>query len=711
MTAQSLRRAFSDADELAARTFELLGIVSRLATAPDTHPDAQLARELVIRALEHRDALGPEREILLALARQGGLFPYLDPATLSAADALAYEAHRPHQVPDARDLVFHAAQAQAYHVLLSGEDLVLMAPTSFGKTLIVDALIASGRYRHVVIVVPTIALIDETRVRLSRRYGDAFKIVTHAGQDLAERNLIVMTQERALELDDERLPRIDLLVVDEFYKLDNKMDPERSALLNQAFHRLRRRARQFYLLGPNVRGLSPRLPADFRPRVISTDFRTIALDVQRVDVPAAERPGRLAQICREHDGPTLIYCRAPAGCRRVAGILDEHGLGVARPDLRPAAAWLAEHVHPDWALPRMLQQGIGIHHAQMPRWLGQYIVRAFNSGRLDYLACTSTLIEGVNTAAKNVVIYENKVGTKDLDVFTFENISGRSGRMWQHFVGRVFHFHPRPGGELQDVDIPILSQPEDADASLLLELPADELTEHSRDRLRAITEQELLPRDVLRGHPGVPPARQLALAEHLAEDPEFYGGDLGWDGMPDRRELRVACDLIWEHLVATKGRRNGIASGAQLAARIDRLRADPGLRGMVTDEVKRAYVKDADEAVESVMQFLRSWADFEFPKLLRCLSDVQRVVLGRAGVRPGEFTAFANQVESLFAPPYLAMLDEYGIPLQLARRLVPALGRPTSLDELLDALRRLELARIRLTPFEHELLIEAQARL
>jgi hypothetical protein len=562
-----------------------------------------------------------------------------------------------------------------------------------------------------VIVVPTIALIDETRVRLSRRFRDTFRIVTHTGQSLGERNVIVMTQERALELDQESLPRVDLLIVDEFYKLDSQMDPERSALLNQAFHRLRRRAGQFYLLGPNVRGLSPHLPSGFRPRVISTDFRTVAFDAQRIDVPAAERPDRLARICREHDGPTLIYCRAPAGCRRVATILQEHGLGAERAELRPAAEWLAEHVHPEWSVPRLLAQGIGIHHAQMPRWLGQYIVRSFNAGRLDYLACTSTLIEGVNTAAKNVVIYENKVGGKDLDLFTFENISGRAGRMWRHFVGRVFHFHPRPSGELQEVDIPILSQPEDADEALLLELADDELTERSRERLRAVREQQLLPPEVLRAHPGVPIMRQLALAGQLAEDPEFYQGDLDWSGFPDRRQLRAACELIWEHLVAVKGQRNGIATGAQLAARIDRLRADPDPRGMVADELARDFAKNADEAVESVMQFLRSWADFEFPKLLRCLSDIQRVVLGRVGVTFGDFTSFANQVENQFASPYLAMLDEYGIPLQLARRLGDVFGHARSLDELLTLVREVDLEPLGLSPFERELLIEARGRL
>ncbi len=709
MTADELREAISDPSAFPQQAFLLLAEVAALASAP--RPESQLlAHELTIRALVHRDDLGPERAVLDALVRQRGLFPYLQSQRLGIADALAYEAHRPLDLADPT-VVFHTAQAHAYHALLAGEDVVLMAPTSFGKSLIVDALIASGRYATTVIVVPTIALIDETRARLTRRFGQDFKLVTHPGQQLDDRAIVVMTQERVLELDENKLPKIDLLVVDEFYKLDPQMDPERAGLLNQAFHRLRRRARQFYLLGPSVRGLSPKLPPDFTPRVISTDFRTVAVDVTRVDVPASERPAHLTQICDENEGSTLIYCRAPAGTRRVAQLLADAGLGRPHPELQPAADWLSEHVHAAWIVPRLLPHGIGIHHAQMPRWLSQFMVRAFNAGQLEYLACTSTLIEGVNTSAKNVVIYENKVGPSDLDLFTFENISGRSGRMWKHFVGRVFHFYPRPPGELQTVDIPILSQPENAPSGMLLELGDDELTPSSRERLAILYEQDLLPAEVLKAHPGVPPERQIALAAELDEDPEFFAGDLAWSGIPDSQQLEAACELIWRHLVVAVGKRNGIANGRHLAKRLDRFRADPSLSRLIADELAGDYTDTADEAVESVMQFTRSWVDFEFPKLLRCLSDVQRVVLSRANGECGDYSFFAGLAESHFRPPYLSMLDEYGIPIQVAEKLLPQIGKPSSLDDLLGSIRSLDLNDTKLTVFEQALITTARARL
>ena len=51
------------------------------------------------------------------------------------ADRLAYEVHRPLGIDD---LVFHAKQAEVYRLLADGRNVVLSAPTSFGKSLIID---------------------------------------------------------------------------------------------------------------------------------------------------------------------------------------------------------------------------------------------------------------------------------------------------------------------------------------------------------------------------------------------------------------------------------------------------------------------------------------------------------------------------------------------------------------------------------------------
>src|SRR5690606_19991022 len=119
---------------------------------------------------------------------------------------------------------------EVYRLLMGGENVILSAPTSFGKSLIVDALIASGKYLNIVVVVPTIVLIDETRRRLVERFRNHFKVITHLGQARADRNILVLTQERVVDFPD--LGKVDLFVIDEFYKLDPRRDPDRAYLLN-----------------------------------------------------------------------------------------------------------------------------------------------------------------------------------------------------------------------------------------------------------------------------------------------------------------------------------------------------------------------------------------------------------------------------------------------------------------------------------------------
>ena len=185
------------------------------------------------------------------------MFPYLNPHELGTADQIAWEFNRPANMPE--QIVFHEPQTRVYRALLRGHNVVLSAPTSFGKSLVTDAVIASGKFRNVLIVVPTIALMDETRRRLSQRFRGQFKIITHTSQSLADRNVFVLTQERVLER--ELFQLVELVVIDEFYKLSprkkaGKEEDTRCARLNEVLYRAVKAQKQFYLLGPNILGIN-----------------------------------------------------------------------------------------------------------------------------------------------------------------------------------------------------------------------------------------------------------------------------------------------------------------------------------------------------------------------------------------------------------------------------------------------------------------------
>ncbi len=665
--------------------------------------DSEL-RSLIIRCLEYRDGLNGERELLDSLVRKLGLFPYLTDETdhLSAADQVAIEFHRPESLRD--DVVFHASQAFVYQRLLEGESVILSAPTSFGKSLLIDAIMMSGSHQNMLVIVPTLALIDETRRRLAARRSD-YKIVTHAAQSIAEKNVFVLTQERFLERED--LPKIDFFAIDEFYKL--AADEERAELLNRAFYSLRATGAQYFLLGPNIERLSEALPDQLRAQFFHTDDTTVALDVKSVST-GEDHDADLASLCASLDQPTLVYTRSPEKAHAAAAALIEAGVGEEEPSLTSAVDWAGEHYHPEWLIARALRTGIGIHHGQMPRALGQFMVKAFEEGRVKFLICTSSLIEGVNTKAKNVVIRDRFNGPQALDHFTFNNILGRGGRMFRHFTGTIYLFHDRPAEQLFEVDIPILSQGDDTPTSLLLHIDDDDLKGSARARLEPILEQQLLPRWVLEANTGIDPERQLEFAELLREDPDQWWPLLGWRGMPEWDELLGTCETIWKHLPSRSLRSGYVRSGRQLAFRVSRFSQFQSARALVEQDIN-GDTSRADEVVRDVSNFLRRVAGHAFPMRLRALERIQEVVFEDVGLRPGRYGPYAVRVENLFLPNPLIALDEYGVPPELANKLINELRPDGDLDDVLARLAALNIASMDLSDFERELLTDAQESL
>jgi hypothetical protein len=687
-------------DRLRDQAFEVAAGISALGATNDE----TASRRLLIRALGRRDVLGQVSPVLDALARRFGLFPYVkNPIELGTADRIAYEMHRPLGTDD---LVFHAEQAEVYRLLVDGHNVILSAPTSFGKSLITDGVIATGKFHTIAIIVPTIALIDETRRRLTRRFGREYKIVTRPSQQPRNRTIYVLTQERLLDLAPNQVSKVEFFVIDEFYKLDMEGEEDRKCQLNQAFHRLYSSGAQFYLLGPPIGGLAQGIQGKLNYRFIHTDFETVVLDTELREATTQNLDASVVDTCRTLNGPTLLYVRSPGRAHELVGIMLRAGLGRSTELLESAGDWVSNAYHPDWLVGRALKAGIGIHHGRMPRALAHHIVRMFNSGQLPFLVVTSTLIEGVNTAAGNVLIVDNKRAKKNLDFFTYTNIRGRSGRMWHHFVGKVIVFHVPPKERNVPIDIPALSQGSQASAALLIQLPWNELTTSSRERLRPYYEQDIIDVRTIRLASGIDPDRVMELARLLHRDPVQWSRRLFWTGRPNFNQLNDVCNLAYL-LSGTKGSRSGVASGRQLATRLDILRRNAGdMRSMVSAQLAFRQ-SSTDDAVQDVLDFVRYWATYQFPRLLMIIEAVSKDVLSRYGLPSGNYAHFAGAVEYQFRNPVLTAMEEYGLPgplLEHVLDLLPWLRKALSndLDPLLNMLS--EVPHVPgLTAFEREM--------
>lgn len=663
------------------------------------------AQELVLRALEKRDQFGNSVDVLDGLVRRVGLYPYLEPVGLPIADQIAYEFHRPINMDD--EVVFHRPQAQVYRSLISGESVVLSAPTSFGKSLIIDAVIAASNFDNVVIVVPTIALIDETRRRLTRRFGSKYKVITHPNQKSGPKNLFVLTQERVLEMNP--VEKLDFFVLDEFYKLSPKQNEDnRADLLNLALKKLMKMATQFYMLGPGVDNISNEFKINVKFKFVRSKYHTVVSELHFISKKKNSLNG-LVKLCETLNEPTIIFCKSPSRAADVARKLVESEVVGDAKGFEAAAEWISNNYHPNWHFAQALSNGIGVHHARIPRALSQYVLRKFNENKLRFLICTSTLIEGVNTKAKNIIILDNTINRNEIDLFTFNNIRGRSGRMFEHFVGHVYVFHNPPDTELPFVDVPAFTQSKDASLSLLIQLEESELTDISRRRVAECLKQKYVSLKTLRQNIGIDPIQQIGLAREIYEEAHALNDALTWTSFPNYEELSKACELIWKHL--KKGRIGGssVLSARQLTFMISRLRKTRTVKEAIRQQV--ANNENADKAVDNTLSFIRLWAMFHFPKLLRTLDNIQREVFSKLSMPAGNYESFASAVENLFLDPALIALDEYGLPLEIAKKLDGRLRANGDLDSVLKSLKTIDPDEFKLTEFEREILADVQSHI
>ena len=103
------------------------------------------------------------------------------------------------------------------------------------------------------------------------------------------------------------------------------------------------------------------------------------------------------------------------------------------------------------------------------------------------------------------------------------------------------------------------------------------------------------------------------------------------------------------------------------------------------------------------MEFTRNWAGFTFPRYLSALNLIQQEVFSRFELKPGDYSGYAAEVEHLFLPGELPQLDEYGLPIEIGRKIQDGLNLGGGLDNALVSLQKLNLLDFDLSPFECEL--------
>ncbi len=374
----------------------------------------------------------------------------------------------------------HKYQKQVYDLFEKGKTnrYFLSASTSFGKTHLLFDIIQKMGYTNVVLIFPTIALLSEN---LERIYTDQslvsikskYTIHTLSNVDtFGKNNLFIFTPERFLsylDKDTNLVKNFDFVFIDEIYKIDNSyeiddiqkenerdiayrlasfyaLDPTIDVLLagpyanvsndgNNSFHKFLQLNNITFLDYNNIEIVSKAPLAAYR-KLNYDDGELVINSITKNKRDTFINMVREILIANEN---ALVYCYSRSKTEEYARIILDQKITKAKknPDLEIFLNHIDKLYGKEWIVYQCLQQGIGIHHGMLPKYIQKEIISLFNSGILKILLCTTTITEGVNTTAKNLIVLSSNKGNKPLKPFDAKNIAGRAGRFMAHYSGRI----------------------------------------------------------------------------------------------------------------------------------------------------------------------------------------------------------------------------------------------------------------------------------
>jgi hypothetical protein len=366
------------------------------------------------------------------------------------------------------------------------------APTASGKTFLVLQWlvdqIRSTEARVAVYLAPTRALVSEIEGSLSALLKNDAAIEVSSlplrekydsARSGGKKLILVFTQERlhllANALGD--AAGIDLMIVDEAHKIG---DNQRGVILQDAIERVSRAnpGMKVAFISPatqNPDELLSDAPSPEFAKSIDSDVPTVlqnlivaeqvprkpklwtlSLRLPDVSLPVgvlqlSSSPlglkKRLAFIAAAagESGGTLVYTNGAAESEDVADLISQLLPPVDGVDkeLEELADLARKGVHQNYALAPLVERGVAFHYGNMPSLIRLEVERLFRSGKIRFLVCTSTLIEGVNLSCRTIVLRGPRKGVgHPMEAHDFWNLAGRAGRWGDEFQGNIICIDP-----------------------------------------------------------------------------------------------------------------------------------------------------------------------------------------------------------------------------------------------------------------------------
>lgn len=616
---------------------------------------------------------------------------------------------------------------------------VLTAPTSFGKTFIVYQILQKMKYSTILLIFPTISLLTENYERIKAYpFFGGYSIHTLSEEEIDEsaNNLFIFTPERYLSfLDSQKGTVFDFAFIDEIYKIDNGylvdeetvLENERDVAYRLALEYICRQAKDIFLAGPYISLNSDETYNSFLKfteennfqilqynefEIVSKQYYEISkrgsynIDEYDVYIPNKQRKTLLLQIIPKISFPaenTIIYCGKKTDTEKYAQILiQEPNIVKTFSDMYKEEDELykifVEHLErtygEEWIVVVALKARIGIHHGLIPKYIQKEIINLFGRGQLVCLFSTTTITEGVNTPAKNIIITSLKKGKKDLKQFDAKNIAGRAGRFGKHYSGRIIDISSgfvdiikSDNEKLKHRNYDVNSQKSDVDYQITKDEFLSPTEQREKQRLQRKAEEIELPDTILAKFKVVGPRDKITLYEsiihldiaeresidNLVNSVVFSRGHkINWDGL--QTVLNIIAPIVSNGKLKFMIAHKFIAkSGKQYSLLVILLQAylDNGFMGMVEYQIKNKGM-NMDRAMRYVADTVYNTFKYQLVKYFGTFDILYRFVQSKERQCDMEdvksISFLLQKLEYNATNERAKKVSDYGVPFKIIKK-------------------------------------------
>lgn len=378
---------------------------------------------------------------------------------------------------------FHSQKEIFNH--LEDEAFSYSGPTSMGKSMImrmfIKKKILEGFKGNFAMLIPTKALISEISTTIinedmKEELGlKHYKVVTSGNSlFLKQENLnyiMVMTPERMLYamISYPELP-IDYLFIDEAHKISSY--DGRSTFYFKVIDMLMQRERKPHIIlaSPNIPNpdvFLRSIPSEIGLKAdwLRTTFTPVSqmkyvLDTQKLEflvfnehssnndlfekiMPLNKDDTNIDLIkkivSKDTNKSNIVYCSGRSKAVKMAIELSRYAENLDVTELNDLANEIENEIHSDYYLANLIRRGIAYHVGYLPQHIRFKIEKLYRERKIKTIFCTSTLIEGVNLPADNLIVISCRLGRKgNMSQVEFKNLLGRVGRIEYNLYGNVF---------------------------------------------------------------------------------------------------------------------------------------------------------------------------------------------------------------------------------------------------------------------------------